>query len=1369
MKIYDGTGTSAPLIGTYCGNNSPGVVSATNSEGALTVVFYSDVSVTGTGWEADIITECFPFIIAAGEGRSLCFIGDSIQLGSDTTYTGYEYSWTSIPQENINNVQNPVVTPSVTTTYILTATDTSTGCNSVSDSVIISIPDENDEYLISNGNGIEICTGKLFDSGGSTDSYSYNETYTYTITPCDANKHVQIDFTLMDIEYHATCDYDNLKIYDGINTAAPLIGKYCGSIAPGAITASNPEGALTLVFTSDLYVTGDGFEAAVSCLCNAPVVDAGIEKGICPGNTVSIGGNPTASGGSGEYSYYWAPQGTLNDNTLSNPVVSTTTTETYYLTVTDNEGCSASDSVTVLVNNSSTDEYIGNQNAEYQVSEGRFYDSGGSTGDYNYYEDYLISFYPCTEGGKISMDFLNNIDVEAAGCVFDYLTIYDGPDSTFNELGTYCGTDSIGLLMSSHETGALSVHFHSDYSITGAGWEAVVKEILPFELEAEVVNIDDQHSYGSIFLSVSGGIEPYTYNWSTGDTIAEIDSLSAGVYSVTVTDAIGSEITNNYEVLELYNILWTDVVGIDFRGKRVVCNTNGYGNSGAASENILKAGEDGTLRYEVTSETLHEYHIGLSYENLGLPPSEIDYAFRINTKGLMVVEKNIVYHETLKFYSIGDVFTIKRIGAQIKFYYNEELLKELPVDINKDMIVDISFSEEGEYIEKIWASFSSTTCTKLQYNSGTITISDNIYSVINWEYSLTGQSFSIIPGAIYNTHTPIDNGYYRAKVMSNADTCYSEEYFFNNGSVYYVNDKNTVGDKYCTSPGSSSNNGLSPDSPLREISEVFDLYDLYSGDSILLDSGLYAPFEIRDIQVDKGAVPIKIKGVKGKSTIDVSEGVGIGVTECRGLIIEGLSITGDQLGGDYRCILINNSEDVVIENSLLKSYSLECILSQSLFGVNKDIQVINNQFTKKGGNSSAISIKGEHNVCKIIGNIIETEYSDDGIRIVENETGISTGVVIKSNRIIGGTGIKIEGTSKDHYLSEIIGNSISVESIEDNASGIILNHAKGVDGGSPVISYNKISGGQYGVYIQENVVAPKLMVNFFSNQQTGIMVQSESSSIGYLFNNSFYSEKECLSFSPGASMGWNIINNIMQCYGITDSSTCIKSDSLFESLDYNLYSPSPVSNNIALILNSEITTLSKWQGITGNDASSLVGDPGFINAGAGNLNLGESSPAYSSGVLITEIKKDINGLVLGGVRAIGGSGGITIYLNSIPTALLSYDLNQGWFITTGDYLKFKYNEEYSVPIVSSLNYKIYRIDEVNSNSHVIQGQTGDNSEEALVYGTNYYTFDITDYPVGFYLLEVTNIKSEKQYLKFHKGLEPFILSDDYMERLPIID
>ena len=48
---------------------------------------------------------------------------------------------------------------------------------------------------------------------------------------------------------------------------------------------------------------------------------------------------------------------------------------------------------------------------------------------------------------------------------------------------------------------------------------------------------------GEILAVVSGGTEPLAYAWSTGATVAGVDELCAGTYTVTVTDAAGNSVT----------------------------------------------------------------------------------------------------------------------------------------------------------------------------------------------------------------------------------------------------------------------------------------------------------------------------------------------------------------------------------------------------------------------------------------------------------------------------------------------------------------------------------------------------------------------------------------------------------------------------------------------------------------------------------------------------------------------------------------------------------------------------------------------------------------------------------------------------------
>ncbi|MEO8761738.1 MAG: gliding motility-associated C-terminal domain-containing protein [Bacteroidia bacterium] len=63
--------------------------------------------------------------------------------------------------------------------------------------------------------------------------------------------------------------------------------------------------------------------------------DAGPNKKICLGNSDTIGGAPTAKGGTSPYTYSWTPANSLNLANVANPIASPTVTTVYTVTVTD--------------------------------------------------------------------------------------------------------------------------------------------------------------------------------------------------------------------------------------------------------------------------------------------------------------------------------------------------------------------------------------------------------------------------------------------------------------------------------------------------------------------------------------------------------------------------------------------------------------------------------------------------------------------------------------------------------------------------------------------------------------------------------------------------------------------------------------------------------------------------------------------------------------------------------------------------------------------------------------------------------------------------------------------------------------------------
>ena len=57
FEVLDGDLIDGISKGTYCGSNRPPVIIATNDKGALSFVFYSDLSVNNKGWKAEITCE----------------------------------------------------------------------------------------------------------------------------------------------------------------------------------------------------------------------------------------------------------------------------------------------------------------------------------------------------------------------------------------------------------------------------------------------------------------------------------------------------------------------------------------------------------------------------------------------------------------------------------------------------------------------------------------------------------------------------------------------------------------------------------------------------------------------------------------------------------------------------------------------------------------------------------------------------------------------------------------------------------------------------------------------------------------------------------------------------------------------------------------------------------------------------------------------------------------------------------------------------------------------------------------------------------------------------------------------------------------
>lgn len=144
ITIYDGTSTSATQIGQYCGTNpssvgTNGVVTATNSDGALTISFYSNNRTVNTGWEAEI--SCYqPEPVAEFSAAIAESCTRNITISNESEYAT-SYLW-AFGDGTTSTEAEPTHTYTANGTYTITLTATNAnGSSTATQQIEVEIPE----------------------------------------------------------------------------------------------------------------------------------------------------------------------------------------------------------------------------------------------------------------------------------------------------------------------------------------------------------------------------------------------------------------------------------------------------------------------------------------------------------------------------------------------------------------------------------------------------------------------------------------------------------------------------------------------------------------------------------------------------------------------------------------------------------------------------------------------------------------------------------------------------------------------------------------------------------------------------------------------------------------------------------------------------------------------------------------------------------------------------------------------------------------------------------------------------------------------------------------------------------------------------
>lgn len=148
-------------------------------------------------------------------------------------------------------------------------------------------------------------------------------------------------------------------------------------------------------------------------------------------------------------------------------VYSTTGPKTITLTLNGSVTETKTDYINVM------DDFFIMTSQTIETCSGTFTDPGGN---YNYGNNlnYTSVILPSQPGNQISVNF-TQFDLESStGCTNDKLVVYNGRSAFAPIIGTYCGTDSPGLITADNQFGALTFVFRSNASNNAQGWNADV-------------------------------------------------------------------------------------------------------------------------------------------------------------------------------------------------------------------------------------------------------------------------------------------------------------------------------------------------------------------------------------------------------------------------------------------------------------------------------------------------------------------------------------------------------------------------------------------------------------------------------------------------------------------------------------------------------------------------------------------------------------------------------------------------------------------------------------------------------------------------------------------------------------------------------
>ncbi len=411
----------------------------------------------------------------------------------------------------------------------------------------------NYNYLWSNGEttdiAINLTAGQHFVT--VTDANGCEITNTITLTepqPLSSTTAVTSDYNGQDI----SCNGENDGQANVIVTGGTAPYSYLWSNSDMIDTANNLTAGQYFVTVTD----ANGCQIIDSITITEPPVLSSTTTVLSnySGQAISCNGasdgqvQVTAVGGTTPYTYLWDNGQTLN-------IASNLSAGTYFVTVTDANGCQSINNITITDPPilTSTTAVISDYNGQNISCNGESDGAAsvaivGGTAPYTYMWSGGVGFTDTVSNLSAGQYFVTATD--ANGCqIIDSITLTEPP-----------------ILAST--TAVISDFNGQDISCFGA-------------------------NDGQVEVTPTGGTAPYTYIWNDGQTTAIASNLIAGTYTVTVTDINGCTVEDQIVVTEPPLLESMTAVISDYNGQDISC-------FGASDGQAQVTATGGTMPYTYT-------------------------------------------------------------------------------------------------------------------------------------------------------------------------------------------------------------------------------------------------------------------------------------------------------------------------------------------------------------------------------------------------------------------------------------------------------------------------------------------------------------------------------------------------------------------------------------------------------------------------------------------------------------------------------------------------------------------------------------------------------------------------------------------------